>query len=340
MKKYKKNILLPFLLFLAAAACLLFPKVLNRDADLFSSQYRASDRLPITSLPEEPDPAKLPVYSGNPTIEINGNNPFFKEEDLKADDFQYYSKLDFRGRCGSAAAMLGTEMMPTEERGEIGMVKPSGWQKSEYDCVDGGSLYNRCHLLGYQLTGQNANERNLITGTRYMNVDGMQPYENRIAAYLKETGGHVLLRVTPVFEGKNLVASGVLMEAASAETTEQGQDADHTQLIEENHKLSFCVYCYNVQPGIKIDYRDGSSEEEPSTLKIDPDAESVIYPGKQETAVVPEGTAYVLNTNTMKFHLPDCESVPTISDHNRIYSKDTRDKLIAEGYSPCGICGP
>ncbi|MEE0954860.1 MAG: DNA/RNA non-specific endonuclease [Eubacterium sp.] len=333
--KKRKSLLLPVLVLLLIlvlpAVVLIFQKEAGQDTESSSGQSWTISKNPVTLQPGITDPEKLPAYSGSPSVEINGNNPFFNDQDMQLSDFQYYSELDFLGRCGSAAAMLGPEMMPTEERGEIGMVKPSGWQKARYDCVDGESLFNRCHLLAFQLTGQNANERNLITGTRYMNVDGMQPYENRIAAYLKETGGHILLRVTPVYQGRNLVASGVLMEAESVDKNKEEPEEGST-------RLSFCVYCYNVQPGVKINYRNGNSKENPATLKIDPDAESVIYPGKQE--VIPEGTTYVLNTNTMKFHMPDCESVQTISDHNRVYSRETKEKLIAEGYSPCGICRP
>lgn len=377
LKRKKTKVLLPVLLLVIISAGLLFlVKTFGRETDLPADKWFRNP-VPLTSEPGSIDPKKLPAYSGNPVVEINGGVPFFQEQDLQVSDFQYYSKLDFLGRCGSAAAMIGPEMMPDEERGDISMVKPSGWQKTEYDCVDGGSLFNRCHLIGYQLTGQNANERNLVTGTRYMNVDGMQPFENRMAAYLKETGGHILLRVTPVYEGRNLVASGVLMEAQSVEevqspaqgqppaqersatqdrspaqeqssaqsqsseqssSLEQKQSLAQRQSTDDNPQLSFCIYCYNVQPGVKIDYQDGSSEEDPATLKLDPDAESVIYPGKQTE--IPKDTKYVLNTNTMKFHLPDCTSVQEISEHNRIYSNESRDKLIAEGYSPCGICKP
>lgn len=180
-------------------------------------------------------------FDGEPYIVVNGNVPFFTEADITTEPFELFSELDDLGRCGTAYANVCQELMPTEERGSIGSVKPSGWHLNKYDCVDGKYLYNRCHLLGYQLTGENANVKNLITGTRYLNVTGMLPFENEIADYVHETNNHVLYRVTPVFEGDNLVANGVLMEALSV----------------EDDAIEFCVFCYNVQPGVKIDYGTG-----------------------------------------------------------------------------------
>lgn len=187
----------------------------------------------------------IPAYAGSPFVEINQNIPEFDEADMSTTSFERYSSLDFRGRCGVAYANIGRDLMPTEERGSISSVTPSGWNNKKYDNVDQGYLYNRCHLIGYQLSGENANEKNLITGTRYLNVDGMLPLENMVADYVKETGNHVLYRVTPIFEGKNLVASGVQMEAKSVEDDGVG--------------VQFNVYCYNVQPGIEIDYATGES---------------------------------------------------------------------------------
>ena len=184
-------------------------------------------------------------YSGKPDLVLNGDVPFFSREDLKAEVFESYGELDYLGRCTAAYACLGPETMPKEERGEIGSIYPTGWKNARYEGIDREYLYNRCHLIGYQLTGQNANERNLITGTRYMNTEGMLPYENSVAQYIRGTGHHVLYRVTPVFEGRNLLASGVLMEARSIEDPE----------------VQFCVYCYNVQPGIEIDYKTGKSRK-------------------------------------------------------------------------------
>lgn len=187
----------------------------------------------------------IPEYSGNPYVELNGNVPYFTDEELTTTAFELYSELDSLGRCGAGYANICKEIMPTEERGSIGMVKPTGWHTVKYDCIADRYLYNRCHLIGYQLAGENANEKNLITGTRYLNVDGMLPFENEVADYVKETGNHVLYRVTPIFEGDNLVASGVVMEAKSVEDNGEG--------------VQFNVYCYNVQPGVTIDYATGDS---------------------------------------------------------------------------------
>ena len=256
----------------------------------------------------------LPAYSGEAWVTVNGNQPYFTSDDLTTQVFELYSPLDELGRCGVAYANVCQELMPTGERGEIGMIKPTGWHTVRYDdVVDGKYLYNRCHLIGYQLAGENANELNLITGTRAMNVDGMLPFENQVDDYVDETGNHVLYRVTPVFEGDNLVASGVLMEACSVEDGGAG--------------LSFCVYCYNAQPGITIDYATGESwlsGQEPAGGASAPEEE----------------VSYVLNTNSMKFHLPDCSSVPQISPGNRRDFSGSREELLAQGYSPCGACKP
>ena len=187
----------------------------------------------------------VPAYSGAPFVAVNENKPDFSAESLSDEAFEIYSTLDLLGRCGVAYANVGPELMPTEERGEIGQVKPSGWQTVKYDIVDGGYLYNRCHLIGYQLTGENANEQNLITGTRYMNVEGMLPFENIVAEYIRETGNHVRYRVTPIYEGMDKVARGVQMEALSVE--------------DQGFGVCFNVFVYNVQPGIEIDYATGES---------------------------------------------------------------------------------
>ena len=187
----------------------------------------------------------IPEYSKDAYVVLNDNQPEFTEEDYKEAGYESYSELDYLGRCGAAFANVGKETMPTETRGNISSVKPSGWKTAKYDDIDGKYLYNRCHLIGYQLTAENANEKNLITGTRYMNVEGMLPFENRVAEYVKNTGKHVLYRVTPIFEGENLVASGVQMEAKSVEDDGKG--------------VCFNVYVYNVQPGITIDYLTGDS---------------------------------------------------------------------------------
>ena len=252
------------------------------------------------------DLSDLPAYSGEPYVVLNDNVPDFPEEDRTTVSFETYSELDELGRCGPAYANVGQDLMPTEKRGSIGQVKPSGWQVAKYDCVDGKYLYNRCHLIGYQLTAENANEKNLITGTRYLNVTGMLPFENLVADYVKETDHHVLYRVTPIFEGENLVASGVQMEAWSVEDQGEG--------------VEFNVYCYNVQPGITIDYATGAS-----TLN------------SVEGAVEAH---YVLNTNTRKFHLPSCSSVADIRSAYRQDYTGTRADLTAQGYAPCKRCEP
>lgn len=188
---------------------------------------------------------EVPEYSGQPYAVLEGDVPDFSEEDESRESFESYGRLDLLGRCTEAFANVGTELMPEEERGDISQVEPSGWQNEYYDFVDGGYVYNRCHLIGFQLTGENANERHLIIGTRYMNTEGMLPFENQVAEYVRETGNHVLFRVTPIYEGANLVASGVEMEAESVE--------------DEGRGVQFHVYCYNVQPGVEIDYASGEN---------------------------------------------------------------------------------
>lgn len=188
---------------------------------------------------------EIPEYTGNPYVVINNNIPAFESKELTTESYEFYSELDSLGRCGYVVASVGTDLMPVEERGSIGQIKPSGWHTVKYDNVNGKYLYNRCHLIGYQLTGENANEKNLITGTRYMNIEGMLPFENMVADYVKETGNHCMYRVTPVFSGDNLVADGVYMEGYSVE--------------DEGDGICFFVYVYNVQPGIVIDYATGES---------------------------------------------------------------------------------
>ena len=200
--------------------------------------------------PESEGDFRIPAYSGADWTEINGNIPFFRESDLTAEAYEEYSPLDRLGRCGPATACLGRETMPTEPRGEIGMIRPSGWHTVRYDdLIEDKYLYNRCHLIAYMLSGENDNERNLITGTAHMNVSGMLPFELETAEYILDTGNHVLYRVTPCFLGNDLVASGVLMEACSVEDGGRG--------------LSFNVFVFNVQPGITIDYGTGNSSREP-----------------------------------------------------------------------------
>ena len=256
--------------------------------------------------------ADIPEYSGSPYVAINDYVPFFTEaEKAYIEPFELFSPLDSLGRCGVVYANVCQELMPTEDRESIGQVKPSGWKTAKYDNVDGKYLYNRCHLLGFQLTGENANERNLITGTRYMNVEGMLPFENMVADYVKETGNHVLYRVTPIYDGDNLVASGVLMEAYSVEDQGEG--------------ILFNVYCYNVQPGISIDYATGDSE---------------VAVVETKGSVKDNGSDYVINKNSRKFHEASCSSVEDIKLEYRSDYHGSRDDLIKQGYEPCKRCNP
>nr|WP_303182465.1 DNA/RNA non-specific endonuclease [Lachnoclostridium phocaeense] len=269
----------------------------------------------------------IPAYAGEPYVIINDNQPDFSEEDMATDSFETYSDLDSLGRCGVAYANIGQDLMPSEDRGNISDVKPSGWQSVEYDGIDGGYLYNRCHLIGYQLTAENANEKNLITGTRYLNVEGMLPFENLVADYIQETGNHVLYRVTPIFNGDDLVASGVQMEAKSVEDDGAG--------------ILFNVFCYNVQPGITIDYATGNSQLTGDTSGAGAKSQTgtIGTGGSEDTQQASEST-YILNTNTMKFHRPDCSSVSQMSESNKGEFTGTRDELIAQGYEPCKNCNP
>ena len=245
----------------------------------------------------------IPAYTDEPYVLLQENVPDFDSSDFTTQAFETYAPLDELDRCGVAYANICTELMPTEERGSIGQVKPSGWHTVTYDNVDGKYLYNRCHLIGFQLAGENANEQNLITGTRYMNVEGMLPFENQVADYVEETDHHVLYRVTPIFQGDNLVASGVQMEAWSVEDQGEG--------------VCFNVYVYNVQPGITIDYATGESWTSEVTA-----------------------THYVLNTSSKKFHLPECSGVRDMNGSNRQDYQGSRAALVEQGYSPCGLCHP
>lgn len=312
LKNWKKNLLwLLMAVSLMLCACGQVEIVIGDGSDYGSStqngsQLSGAGNRSQTSVSLD----SIPEYSGDPYVVVNNNVPFFPKEDLKAEAFESYGDLDSLGRCTVAYSMVGTETMPTEERGSIGQVKPTGWHAVKYDNVDGKYLYNRCHLIGYQLTAENANVKNLITGTRYLNVQGMLPFENLTADYIKETGNHVLYRVTPVFEGDNLVASGVLMEGESAE--------------DDGEAIQFCVYVYNVQPGIIIDYATGDSRLDDGTG------------GSSQSA----RKTYVLNTNSKTFHKPDCGSVGKIKDSNKQTFVGTREEAIKNGYSPCKSCNP
>lgn len=277
-------------------------------------------------------PSALPAYSGSPYVVV-ADTPNFSSQELTTESYEEYSSLDSLGRCGVTIASVGRDIMPTEERGSIGQVKPTGWFTVKYDCVDGKYLYNRCHLIGYQLTGENANTKNLITGTRYMNVDGMLPFENMVADYVKETGNHVAYRVTPIFEGNNLLASGVQMEAYSIE--------------DEGEGICFNIYCYNVQPGVKINYATGESSLENASAETKP-AETAKPAETQPAETKPvetqshatDETTYIINVNTKKFHYENCKSVKNMKEENKkIYTGD-RDDLIEQNYEPCKNCNP
>ena len=258
------------------------------------------------------DLSSVPEFDGTPYVNINDGVPEFTEDEITTESYEFYSELDVLGRCGVTHACIGKDLMPTEDRESISSVKPSGWQSVTYDTsiVSGGYLYNRAHLIGFQLCGENANELNLITGTRYLNIDGMLPFENLVADYVKETGNHVLYRVTPIYTGDNLVAEGVLMEGWSVEDNGEG--------------VCFCVYAYNVQPGITIDYATGLSR----------------LSDEEWVTQAPTEKDYVLNTKTKKFHNPWCGSVADMSEANKGEYFGFRADLIAQGYLACGSCNP
>lgn len=264
----------------------------------------------------------VPAYSGEPYVEVNDNQPEFTEEELTTVSYEDYSELDELGRCQSAEACIGQDLMPTETRESISSVKPTGWKNKSYDTVDGGYVYNRCHLIGFQLTGENANEENLITGTRYMNVEGMLPFEDEVAAYIKETDNHVMYRVTPVFEGDDLIASGVQMQAESVEDDGAG--------------ISFNVYVYNVQPYVVIDYRTGENWEGDEIAE----PEGKWADGTEAEPSDTKEQMYILNKNTKKFHKPECSGAKKIKAKNKGEYAGSRQTLIDEGYEPCGNCNP
>ena len=266
----------------------------------------------------------VPAYSGKAYVAINNNTPFFKESDITDKSYEFYSELDALGRCGECIAVIGTDIIPTEDRGSIGNVKPSGWNQNKYaGLVDGNYLYNRCHLIGYQLTGENANTKNLITGTRYLNIEGMLPFENMVADYIKETNNHVLFRVTPIFEGNNLLASGVLMEAMSVEDKGEG--------------ILFCVYSYNMQPGIGINYSDGSNylleDVTPTVTPTEPPTTEA--PTEPPTEAPPLSAGYCYKTATgSKYHsINDCGN----TNPNKT-TRITIEEAINMGLDACKKC--
>lgn len=264
---------------------------------------------------EESDGFEVLADGAAAVMEENGGEPSFTDEDTAYAEinlgFESYSKLDKLGRCGAATACLGPETMPAdgEDRESISEIKPSGWDQAFYDSIRDGALWNRCHLIAWSLSAENANERNLVTGTRNMNAELMLPYEEEVARYIDRTGNHVLYRATPVFEDRELVCRGILLEAESLEDDGRG--------------ISFAVFFANVQPGVAIDYDTGDSHEQ-----------------RQEESEPAEARDYVLNTSSMRFHEPDCESVADISPGNRRDVRESRDTLIGEGYEPCGACRP
>ena len=274
--------------------------------------------------------SEIPAYSGRPYVVINDNIPSFNKYELTVKGYETYASLDSLGRCGGAVASCGKEIMPKpdEERGSISSVKPSGWVQAQYDCVSGKYLYNRCHLLGWQLSAENANKRNLITGTRYMNTEGMLPFENMVADYIRETNNHVAYRVTPIYDGSDLVASGVQMEAYSVEDDGEG--------------ICFNIYCYNVQPGVKIDYSTGrswaDSNNKETTKK--PVAIQTTKEYVEETKNSVSYDTYVYSSKSDKFHYPSCRYAKTIKAENYCEYTGDRQGMIDKGYTPCKNCSP
>lgn len=352
-----------------------------------AGREKPSPGMLLFGLPADFDPVSVPAFGHDAWADINDDVPFFTEKEMedarsmaaaasagsgRPNGYQVYGPLDTLGRCTGACALVGTETLPQGERGNISSVKPTGWHKTEYDHIDGGYLYNRCHLIGFALTGQNINEQNLITGTRYMNVEGMLPYEDSVLAYVRGTGNHVLYRVSPLFEGDNLLASGVLMEARSI----------------EDPLVQFCAFCYNVQPGIEIDYTTGESrmmveKGESPVRSVPPDAEvdkgeapgidagnsdsdsgsisdsnsggnsdsdSGSNPGSNSDSGTrgpaagsgnsQEQRDYIVNVRSRIFHHPYCDSVKKMKEKNKQKFTGQREELVEKGYKPCQNCNP
>lgn len=280
---------------------------------------------------------EVPEYSGKAYISINAGKPFFEESEISLEPREEYSALDGLGRCGAAVALIGLETMPSEDRESISSVTPSGWEyngisnNNKYDFVENKYIYNRCHLIGHQLAGEDANEKNLVTGTRYLNIQGMLPFENQIAAYVKDTENHVLYRVTPIYDGAALVPSGILMEGYSVE--------------DEGEGVYFCAYAYNVQPGVKINYFTGenclSSEELPEreepTLPDTPEGDN-----PESDTPSADTVTYVMSKSSDKYHLEDCSYAKKISEENRIVFTGEADEFKSEypDHTPCGVCKP
>ena len=261
----------------------------------------------------------IPAYDGKAYVAVNNNEPFFTDSDMTTTAFENYSDLDSLGRCGVAYANICKDIMPTDERGKIGMIKPSGWHTVKYDVIKDRYLYNRCHLIGYQLAGENANPKNLITGTRYLNVEGMLPFENLVADYVNNTGNHVLYRVTPMFSGSNLVANGVLIEAKSVEDNGGG--------------ILFNVYCYNVQPGVGINYENGDSWLDGTTGSASSGSDTSATENSAADSSNSETMVHITATGK-KYHRAGCRTLKK-SD-----TEVTLDEAKSMGLSPCGICNP
>ncbi len=306
--------------------------------------------------------ADVPAYNGALCIDINHGEPGFTAQDEARGTFMQFSELDFEGRCGTAFARIGPDTISNEKRGDISQVHPSGWVQRKYSFVDDGMLYNRSHLIAHQLCGENANEKNLITGTRTFNAVGMLYYEELVGDYVRSTGNHVLYRVTPLFAANDLVARGVQMEAKSLE--------------DNGEAVQFNVFVYNVEPGVAIDYVTGESWESSETPQVTSKGSATITTaaaaradkaaagrsagsgsgtgssgsnagdghGTGSNSSSNQGTSeqqdYILNVKNKKFHKPDCSAASDISSANKQDFTGTRDQLIARGYSPCGICKP
>ena len=292
-------------------------------------------------LPVSFEYGELPTYTEIPFTVLNNNVPYFDPSDFDGESFEYYSELDEIGRCGVCMVCVGEDIMPVDDRRDISSIKPTGWHSQTYDIIKGKYLYNRCHLIGYQLTGENANRNNLITGTRYLNVDGMLPFENQTASYVETTHNHVLYRVTPVFEDTELVCRGVVMEAWSVEDSGAG--------------VCFNVFCYNIQPGIAIDYASGESSlienyvttaqttvMSATSTTASSASTTVSLTSSSSVTTTPDihNCTYIGNKSTKKFHRPECPYVDKINYDNIIYFHGSREEVLNEEYTPCQKCNP
>lgn len=360
MKKTKLSaLLLAVIILVAALASCSLDDAVSETADETTPVETTvadteEDSFPPLTSGETLDPDNLPQFTELPFVEVNGNVPIFHDYEITEKEYKIFSGLDNLGREGFAQALVGPDMLPDSERESIGDIRPSGWPENMEDInyggelIEGNYLYNRCHLLGFQYSGENDNRYNLITGTRFLNVQGMLPFETQITEYVERTNNHVLVRVTPIFVGDNLLASGVQMEALSVE--------------DKGKEVSFNIYVFNVQPGIEIDYSTGAShlegEAEQSTAPGTAVSETTIIETTVPATTTPVTEApvtatpvpvteapqqsynYVLNTNTRKFHYSWCGSVKQMKPKNTSYYNGTRDEIIAMGYSPCARCKP